>query len=703
MKNPFKAVINKVKDKIQEVKDDKAQRDKLEKWKDKLERCMEQHNTFRDNCIKWDNVYNGTKSVDNNAYYVSDRDRTQTSDARQVINIVHQLVESQIQVDIPKPSVEIVEGQEDLERKQMIEGMLTYMSEGTELERMTADNERITKKNGLSVFKVMYNPDYAAHSFRGRIETTNPHSTNVIPQQNVRRVEDMDYIFHIETRTVDHVCRRYGEEFREELQDDNAEYGYLENFTDTSDNYDSTHNSKVSVVECWYKDKEGDICLITWANDTILRDEPKFFYRRDEQGKIIETETIQMTTTDPETQQPTTQEIQVKCHVPKRFPFVIWYNIPREKSYYGKSDVDIVSDQQEAIKKVMSSQEEKLIKGTTKVFVRKGSGLENKITNATLQVIACDDPVNDVVTKDLKTYDQDYINYYNVMLQAAKDTLGVTQAYQGQLESSTLSGKAIQQLSQNSEGRLSVKQFEKQLAFRELYRLYYDFLIAFYDDKVPYRIADTSATPNDYKYGYFDKSKLVKQDAAGEYYFPEFDVYVNTDEGLPKDKNFIIQSMQTALSSQLIDAVEYWTVLDSIDFPCAGAILEMERKKQEQAQQNQQQQQKGPSTSIQFEQLPASGKAQLAAQAGIQVDPQEFEQMQMQEQANKQQEVINKQQVQNMQQLPQEQTVSQQQPNPQQMAQQLLSQLNPAEQQAFQNASPEQQQAIIQQLMGGNQ
>lgn len=695
--NPIKAVINKVKDKIQNIKDDQEKRDKLQKWKNKLERSMEQHNSFRNNCIKWDNVYNGTKSVDNNTYYVSDRDRNNaTNDARQVINIVHQLIESQIQVDIPKPSVEIIEGQEDMERKQMIEGMLTYMSEGAELERMTADNERITKKNGLSVFKVMYNPDYAAHSFRGRIETTNPHSTNVIPQQNVKRVEDMDYIFHIETRTIDYVCRRYGEEFRADLEDDSAEYAYLENFTDTSDNYNSTHNNKVSVIECWYKDKDGDICLLTWVNDVILRDEPKFYYKRDEQDNIIETETVQMTTTDPQTQQPSVQDVTVQCHVPKRFPFVIWYNIPREKSYYGKSDVDIISDQQEAIKKVISSQEEKLIKGTSKIFVRKGSGLENKITNATLQVIACDEPNTDVVVKDLKTQDQDYINYYNVMMQAARDTLGVTQAYQGQIEGKNMSGRALQQLSQNSEGRLSVKQFEKQLAFRELYRLYYDFLLAFYDDKVPYRIADTSATPNDYKYGYFDKSKLLKQDAAEEYYYPEFDIYVNTDQGLPKDKNFIIQSMDKALGSQLVDAVEYWTVMESIDFPCAGAILEMERKKQEQAQQ--QTQQKGPSTSISFEQLPATGKAQLAAQAGIQVDPQEFQQMQMQEQVNKQQEVINQQAMKQ----PQQQTVSQQQVNQPNPIEQLLSQLNPAEQQAFANASNEQKQAIINQLMGGS-
>lgn len=651
----IKVVKDKIMGAIEQKKENDVQQEKLRRWKNKLDVAMSTHNAYRNNCMSWDNIYNGTKLVGKNNVYISDRDGdSKQNDARQVINIVHQLIESQIQINVPKPSIEIIEGQEDLERKNMIEGMLTYMSEGPELERMTADNERIVKKNSLAIFKVMYNPDYVSHSFRGRIETTNPHPTNVIPQPNVKKIEDMDYLFHIENRTIDYVCRRYGEEFRTDLEEENAEYEYLENFTDGPDNANFSNN-KVSVVECWYKDKDGDVCLITWANETLLRDEPKFFYKRDEKGNIVETEIVEMDDIDPTTQQPVKKEIEVKCHVPKRFPFVIWYNIPKEKSYYGKSDVEIILDQQEAVKKVMSSQEEKLIKGTSKIFVRKGSGLENKITNSMLQVIPCDEPMSDVVVKDLKTPDNDYMNYYQVITQAAKDTLGVTQAYQGQLENKSLSGRAIQQLSANSEGRLSVKAFEKQVSFRELYRLYYDFILAFYDDTIPYRVQDTTATPNDYKYGYFDKGKLIKQDAAGEYYYPEFDIYVNSDIGLPKDKNFIIQSMQAAVQSQLIDSVEYWTIMESIDFPCASAILDMERKKQQQQLEQQQQ-----ATSLQQQ----NGQSQ--------VNPQE--QQQTQEEAS-QQENIN------------------------QLVQKIIDSMNSSEKTIFENADDKKKLQIIQQLI----
>ena len=82
------------------------------------------------------------------------------------------------------------------------------------------------------------------------------------------------------------------------------------------------------------------------------------------------------------------------------------------------------------------------------------------------------------------------------------------------------------------------------------------------------------------KFGYFDKGKLVKQDDAGERYYPDFDLYVQADTGLPKDKRFILDLANNA--GQRIDNVEYWTLMESIGVPSATTILDMERKKAQQ-------------------------------------------------------------------------------------------------------------------------
>jgi len=634
--------IDPVKQMIADKKESDAEQAKLQKWKKRLSQAMSEHDKFRDDCAKWDALYHGTKAVGPNVgrtpSYMSERYgddyASNAADARQVVNICFQLVESQIDITVPMPSVHAIEGDDNNERKAMIEGYLTYLAEGPELERINSENERIAKKNGICVYKIDFDPGYKSHKFRGRIRTTNPHPVNVIPQPGVYRVKDMDYIFHIENRTLDKVCEMYGEEYREELESEGGEYGFLEDFSTGSSVYTSSAATKdrISVIECWYKDKDGDVCLLVWANDVIIKDMPKFFYPRID-GKIKEYEEIDILDTGavqgempgaPEDAPLGGQIAKVKVVVPTRFPFVIQYNVPKEKSYYGKSDPDIISDQQEGVKKLLSIEEEKQILGTTKIFVRRGSGIAGRLNNAVSQIIETDDPNGDIRVVDLKTAERGLKELYGIYVQAAKDTLGVTEASQGRADSGSLSGRALDILANNTAGRISVKIFEKHIAFTELYQLYYDFVIAFIDDARPYRNKDKI-------FGYFDKSLLIKQDDSGEWYYPEFDIKISADTGFPKDKRFIMDSANA--SGGRIDPIEYWMIMESINFPNAGAILERERKKEEMAMAQQAPPPGGPTAPPGQEVAPApqGGQSSPGELAGIlQALPPEIQQMIMQ-------------------------------------------------------------------------
>ena len=574
--------------------DEKQQR--LEQWKSKLREAMDDHETFRADCATYDALYGGTKSirpVGESNLYVSDRYRDDTQvpdDARQVVNIIFQLCESQIDVNLPVPAVEATEeldsnvpdekpkakpGEQEPapetkpkqpSRRDMIEGQLAYMAADTSLRRINTENERVVKKNGIGYFKVGWNPDYKAHTYRGRTETTNPHPGNVILQPGVFRIKDMDYLFHIENRTIDYICRQYGEEFRDQLTAENLEYGQLDYFTSETEYTSNEKTKKLSVVEAWYKDSDGDVGLLTWVGDTVLREQPKFFYKRGEDGNIIEYDEVKL---------PDGKTVKVKCHVPNYFPFVIWYNIPREKSARGLADPYIIFDQQEGIKKLLSIEETKQTNGMTKIFVRKGSGAAGKINNATSQIIETEDPGTDVVTKDMKTPENGLKDLYYIYLQAAKDALGITEASQGRTDGgANMSGRALEQLAAQTQGRMGVKSEEKDIAYTELYRMWYDFLLAFADTKMPYRADGKDNRPI---YGYWDKGLLVKQDDAGEYYYPEFDIYVQAETALPKDKRFILDIANKA--GARLDNIGYWMLMEAIGVPQASAILEMEQAK----------------------------------------------------------------------------------------------------------------------------
>jgi len=468
-------------------------------------------------------------------------------------------------LNIPQPNILPVE-KGDEEAAKMLEGMLTYKINRPEIERIVDENERIVKKASICWYKVSWNPNVDKHTFKGEIEITNPHPKNVIPQPGVYRVQDMDYLFHIENRTVDYVARRYGRQFKELLEDESAEYEYLEQPSTESSYASSTETNKVSVVECWYKDEDGDVCLLTWANDVILRDIPKFYYKRDEQGNIIEREEI--TIVDELGNE---SAVTVPAYIPRRFPLVPQYNIPKDKSLYGKSDPEIIKDQQEGIKKILSIEEEKLIKGTTKIFTNDET-LKAKLTNAVSQVIyAPNFHEGSIKAVDLKTPDNSYKEYFHLLYQAAKDVLGIQDAWVGKAPSDIRSGVALRQLAQNAASRINTKVNGKRLAFKELYQVMIDFMLAFYEEDRPYRILGSS---NQYEYGMFSRAKILRADDAGQYFYPEFDIMVDVSEGIPRDKMWTFEAAKELFAAQAMNDIDLWTILEDIGFPKAGEIKE---------------------------------------------------------------------------------------------------------------------------------
>lgn len=689
----FEKTIEKIKGKQAEAKEKKAIETKLLNWKEKLEEAMTSHSSFRDNSNLWDQQYNDLDGKIDTKQYMSNRNRVDEEEDSNV-NITMQLIEGTIDVAVPKPAVSAIESADGQDNRKMIEGILTYLSEGANLQRMVSENERITKKNGMSILKVMFNPDFDGHTYRGRLETTNPHPINFIPQPNIAKVEDMDYCFQIENKTIDQVCRTYGEKFRADLELEGAEFGYLEDFG--GENKDKT-DGMVSVVECWYKDKDDDVCLLTWADDVTIRDLPKFYYPRDEDGGIEYIEELEVGQEQPQEPQqdgelgempmnqqvePQSNTVEVERRVPKHFPFIIWYNVPKEKSIYGVSDCQMIKRQQDSIQRLVTKEERKQNKGTTKILARKNSGIVGKLKDAESQIIETDDPTGDIKVVDMKTPSNGIYDLYGLQLQAAKDLIGVTEASQGRAENSNMSGKALEALSANTATRLGIKTNEKYIAFRELYQLYYEFLIAYYDDKVPFRINGASEV----EYGYFDKSMLLKEDAAGEFYYPDFDIFINADAGMAKDKNFMIQIADKAMEQGAADAVDYWTIMASINMPNASFILERarERLEKQQAAEDEAKQQQIDMQTQQQNDIAGKADAVIKENEGLK---KQLGKGQMQEQVPEEMQ---------QEQVPQEEATA----NSDELAG-IIAQLDPEEQEQFFSLDSKGQQAALNSMLEG--
>lgn len=630
---------------------------KLRKWKSKLESSLTSYNTSIMNEREY--LYLGTRDVDAN---VNNR-KNPSKKANNIYNVIFEMVESQVNSTIPQPSVK-PKRPGFTEQAKMIEDSITNDLKEIGIEEINDINERITPVQGFSIMTVNWDPDFKHHLYRGEIKVSSKHPKQLIPQSGVYHIQKMDYFFILSSVTKEYIKRRYG---IEDLEVDEEQYPEINSLLDGSQR--NLESEKVTEIVCWYKDKDGDIGKLVWTNDTILEDLPKFYYRRLERcvqcGSVKTDDVCKCGSKRFKERMEEYEEIdtpisladgtvlqpgeKVPYFMPTRYPVVIRKNVPKNFAFEGQSDVDTIRDQQDSIKKVGTKIEEKVMRGGSLVIMP--DDLKAEITNETYQIIRANPQQSAAIqTKDLTAPIERDMEYIEQQRQTIQYMLGITNSFQGQEDSTAESGVAKQIQVQQSSGRMRSKEFNKQTAFKELFEIMFEFKLAFYDELRPYLAKD--ANGNDL-FGDFDKYKFLLRDASGElFYNTDFLFSADAGEGIPKDAIFQFNQAKEMLASGAIDKLQYWTILEALNFPMSREIKsqieeQMQAQQQMEAQQTQEQQ-------LMAQQQEEEAMAQKSANA----------------------------------------------PNP---FDQLLAQLPKFEQEQFKKMPVEQQRAIMEQMMGGQQ
>lgn len=622
---PIRKVVNKIKDTVAE---DKKQSDKLTdlmKWKRKLENAK----------TSWDSqilderemLYNGTHDVDGNI----NSSNKPSKQANNVHNVIYEFIEAQVDPSIPQPTVK--SKRRGFEKQaQMVEDSLKndLQESNIDILRINDENERITPVQGFSVVTVAWNPDIKHHLWRGELELDNPHPKALIPQPGVYNIQRMDYFFLLYSVTKDYVLRRYGVELS---TGDGEEYPEIAYFAAEQAPIDADAD-KVTLIVVYYKDDDGDIGRFTWTNETVIEDMPKFFYRRLERctkcGAVkgledqcqnmipsieygLDDEEMPVDMPCSNTEYKTSIEetemlvqdvmlpdgmtvpagTEVPYFQPTRYPVVVRRNVPVNFQLGGQSDVDIIRDQADAIKKIVSNIEEKILRGGG--IITALDDHKFNLTNELYQIIrGSQSQLQALQVKNLTADIQAELAVAQYMYKAAQDTLGITNSWQGKEDNTAKSGVAKQIQVQQASGRMMSKQANKYAAFKELFETMFEFKLAYYDELRPY-IKKGEGNKDDY--GDFDKYQFLAQDAAGKWYYnTDFIFSADAGEGLPRDKMWIMQTTREMAREQLLDKAQAWTILETVQFPMAQEIKEqaMQEKQmiQEQARLQAEQQNK---------------------------------------------------------------------------------------------------------------
>lgn len=583
----------------------KKARNKLQVWQDRLSRARAEYQDTLNKMIEWNAYYDGTRISQNDP----NGGRKATRKSSNVRNIVYELIESQVDSTVPMPRVEAIH-EEDKYLARNIEAVLRHEISLQSLQELNDLQERTVPIEGGSLWLVEWDPAVGTHCNLGDVKVTELHPKQVIPQPGVYELERMDYVFVQLAQTKEYIKERYGVDVSlagEEQPEIRGDVGSCEDI--------------VTQNIAYYK-KDGKIGMFSWVDDEVLVDMDDYQARRLEYckdcgavktGPVCEcgsrrfeeravteqpvpegldipryTEPVEVTVTDVNGEavldesgapivQMVSEETKIPCYNPGMYPIILRRNVRKADSFLGGSDVAVVMDQQDAIKKMGSKIDEKILKGGSFITLPDGVNIETtdrefkvvRVKNANEKALIGVINVQPDVSKEMNALELNY--------QWAKSTLGITDAYQGKYDSSATSGTAKQFSANQAAGRLQSKREQKNIAFSRLYRAIFHYLLAYSDQPIPFSVKNPDGST---MYSHFNRWDFLKQDEAGEWYWnDEFiftvDSSANTMTSRANLWEMLDLKYQAGAFGPLNDPqtpLRLWTMLEAAEFPYAAQV-----------------------------------------------------------------------------------------------------------------------------------
>ncbi len=581
-------------EKVQKTLAPTAEDRKRDKWRSKLETARIAYSSTLAEIAKNQAIYEGTREVNGNPNTnIAAKDL-----AINVRNIAYELIESQVDSSIPMPKVTAIhEGDEDLARS--IEKALVNKVKLLKLSIINDQMERIVPVQGGDFFMVEWDNSLGFHSNYGDVNVKEMNPRQIIPQPGVSNIEEMDYIFVQTAQTKKAVKDKYGVD----VEDAHEEYKDVRG----ADNESSMDTDIVTVNTVYYR-KDEKIGRFVWCDDYTLEDlddyQARITRKCNECGYPTEEKECPMCgskkfeETEDKTQeihipimrdmgidemgnpiQMAAEEIiEIDYYKPNAFPLVVRKNVSKLNSLLGFSDVKVIEDQQDLIKKVGSKAAEKTLKGGSIVTLPRGVKLET--TDKELKIARLDDPQQksmiDVLNMQVNI-NQD-MTMINKAYEDARSTLGITDAFQGKYDPSAVSGTAKQYSINQAAGRLESKRVMKNDAFAKLYEYMFKFWLAYADDPLP---ITGIGSQGEQQFDILDKSDFVKQDSSGEYYWnDEFMFETDPTSTMMANREAMWQQIDMKLQSGAfgqLGSLEtmrlYWSLMEKNHYPNAGDIL----------------------------------------------------------------------------------------------------------------------------------
>ena len=575
-------------------------------------------------------------------------------EAVHVRNVCSELVEAQIDSNIPAPTV-TARRKDDEDLAQIIETMLRNEMDRLPAEEINDMIERIVPIQG----GVGYLVEWDSSPRAGDVVLSFLHPKQIIPQAGVfTSVEDMDYVILKIPETKGYIKRRFGVDVSEE--------GEEEPEVRSGDESDDM----VTMYVAYYRNDSGGIGKYSWVGDTEIEDMDCYQARRLRRCKVcgaLEDEALEPieptedgTPGEPvqrsgcrfcgsdswESAEEEYEEIyepiqtrsgaiipgvqpveqtdddgnivtvelkptRIKYYRPDIFPVILQRNVSVYGRLLGESDIDKIEDQQNTINRIETKIIDKLLQSGSYITLPDDASI--RVDADDMKVIRPGSAANKALIDvyDLQGNITPDMSYLQQVYEEARQTIGITDSFQGRRDATATSGKAKEFAAAQSAGRLESKRVLKQAAYASLYEAIFKFKLAYTDAPMPVVSTDTRGGA---VYDEFSRYDFLEQDETGEWVYNDKFLF-SCDTSAPLANNREAMWQETRLNFQtgafgdptsLDTLILFWTKMDALHYPDSKTTLDYLKELQQRQMQAQIQQQRQAQIQ-QLQQRAASG------------------------------------------------------------------------------------------------
>lgn len=434
--------------------------------------------------------------------------------ATAVRNITYEIIESQVRSDIPAPKVSPAHYTPEGERcAAAIERLLYRMRDELPFERQNDLDERYTTIFGGSVWLVEWDAGRTLPGERGGIRILCLSPEDFIPQPDIPEIEDMEYCFLRYSTPRDELCRRFGiSEGEAALSEYEAEGGAPDEDT-------------VTVVTCFFREEDGAVSRFVFSGAAVLSDIPDYYGRKESAcprcgaigGCGCGEEPVLRESREEIIPLPS-GNVHVPYYRPRRFPVVIRKNISRAGQLLGQSDCEIIRPQQQAINKLESRIQQKLMRsGVTPVMPEDARvAPDNSIFGQVIRLAPGESTAMYGVIDTTPNISAE-IRQSDRLYEQARRLVGISDSYVGFDDDTALSGYAKRLQIEQTAGRLESKRLMKEAAYADIDRLIFEFTLAFADEARPTPYRDALGKRHEACFDRYDFLTYDKQNGGYRY------------------------------------------------------------------------------------------------------------------------------------------------------------------------------------------